>query len=88
MIARDAGARNQRAVPRVGDTFRFGALWVVVDSAGARTVLRLIRPGIRETTTEVVLPLPRAMVPTPWTRQDLAYARSRVLPRLRKGAGR
>jgi hypothetical protein len=44
-------------------------------------VLRLIRPGIGERTVAVAVPLPEALVPTHWSRTDLAWARAHVVTR-------
>jgi hypothetical protein len=75
-------ARDTRAHPWVGDTFRAGALWVRVERVlSSRIVMRLIRPGIGERTVAVAVPLPEALVPTHWSRTDLAWARAHVVTR-------
>jgi hypothetical protein len=79
-------ARDTRAHPWVGDTFRAGALWVRVERVlSSRIVLRLIRPGIGERTVSAAVPLPAALVPTDWTRTDLAWARAHVVTRKTAG---
>lgn len=70
----DQPASEPARLPRKGDTYRLGVLWVIVESVTTRVVLRLILPGVRETRCEVTLPLPWALVPVRWTTQDLAKA--------------
>jgi hypothetical protein len=72
--------RDVRVFPRAGDTFRAGALWVRVERVwGYRVVLCLIRPGVGERTVAVAVPLPEMLVPTSWSRTDLAWASAQVV---------
>jgi hypothetical protein len=84
MVQSEGLARDTRQYPWVGDTFRTGVLWAKVERVHAhRVVVRVIRPGIGERTVSLAIPLPAALVPTPWTRTDLAWARAQMIARLR-----
>jgi hypothetical protein len=82
MARPSTGARDTRVHPWVGDTFRAGALWVRVERVhSSRIMLRLIRPGVGERTVAAAFPLPESLVPTNWSRTDLAWARAQVVTR-------
>jgi hypothetical protein len=75
-------ARDVRMYPFVGDTFRAGALWARVERVHrSRVVVRIIRPGVGERTATMGVPLPARLVPTRWTRTDLAWARAQAIAR-------
>lgn len=80
MADSDSVARDVRMHPFVGDTFRAGVLWAQVERVHReRVVVRIIRPGVGERTAVMAVPLPATLVPTEWTRTDLAWARARAI---------
>jgi hypothetical protein len=79
MAESDSVARDVRMYPFVGDTFRAGALWAKVERVHRdRVLVRIITPGVGERTVAMAVPLPATLVPTKWTRTDLAWARAQA----------
>jgi len=81
-------ARDTRTDPRIGDKFRYGPIYIEItgcsgdpELGGRRFLLRVINPGVDESSAYAIAPLAEWIEPAEWTYAQLAAASREVRQR-------